>query len=166
MKLLVSRGRGKQREIYSGATMNCALGYNARILEHFICLGNAKVINFFSLPFSKWKEEDRQAIYHLPRAKENIITLADFSFSTFIIHSVAYLECMQFPGRRAGEQTWPRERSISAKQIARPRERTKARCCITSSFKNRGGKIQPGHPLAFERWLVEEETCRSQQSQS
>lgn len=57
---------------------------------------------------------------------------------------------MQFHGRKRHLA----ERSISAKQIALPREsRTKGpgpSPCITTSFKNRGGKIQAGHPLAVE----------------
>lgn len=96
----------------------------ATILVSSFLRVNFKLVNFFFKKGKKEQEKDGTAgnLQVPPITKENIITLANFSFPPFIIHSAAYLEYTHTcNSRREKAAQRLAKRSISAKQIALPR---------------------------------------------
>lgn len=122
---------------------------------------NFKLVNFFSKKKRKRtrKEWHRRQFAGSAYYKRKYNYVGEFLISPVYyslrrlsgIHTYIYIYIHAIPGRK------PRGTSrnvpfLPNKLPSHAESRTKGPgpLCITTSFKNRGGKIQPGHPLAVE----------------
>lgn len=152
----------------------------ATILVSSFLRVNFKLVNFF---FQKRKKRTRKG-WHRRQFAGSAYYKRKYNYVGEFLISPVYYSLRRLSGIHTYTHTYthaiaggrkPRSASrnvpfLPNKLPSHAESRTKGPgpLCITTSFKNRGGKIQPGHPLAVEHggsWREERRTCSSHQSQ-